>query len=146
MDSSTFLLSQACHSRDIPIDNEALTRPHDCLIVGALFQCCSLLLPVSRSLVCSQPTTTQSTNLSITLNTMKQLRKTIKKLTPSDTTRETAMAGLITTLKALETLSDGIPAFGGPPKAAIRLAIQALEQAEAEKAALARSKNKGGEE
>ena len=37
---------------------------------------------------------------------------------------------LITTLKLLETLFDGIPAIGDPPKAAISAAIQLLEQVE----------------
>ncbi|KAJ3482356.1 hypothetical protein NLI96_g7038 [Meripilus lineatus] len=64
---------------------------------------------------------------------MKLLDKVRKKLKPSEATRQTAMDGLITTLKLLETLFDGIPAIGDLPKAAVSTAIQLLEQVEAAK-------------
>ncbi|KAJ3478480.1 hypothetical protein NLI96_g9725 [Meripilus lineatus] len=64
---------------------------------------------------------------------MKLLDKVSKKFKPSEATRQTAMDALITTLKLLGTLFDGIPAIGDPPKAAINAAIQLLEQVEATK-------------
>ena len=61
---------------------------------------------------------------------MKLLDKAREKLNPSKATREAAMDGLITTLKLLETLFDGIPAVRDPPKAVVSAAIQLLEQVE----------------
>lgn len=61
---------------------------------------------------------------------MKLIDKTLRKLRPSEATRQTAMDTLITSLRVLETLSDGIPAIGDPVKAAISTAIQLLEQVE----------------
>ena len=61
---------------------------------------------------------------------MKLLDKAREKLKPSKATRQTAMDSLITALKLLKSLFDGLPAIGDPPKAAISATIQLLEQVE----------------